>query len=80
MTGVILPLFKGKGAKVNNRDISKGITLFPTLCKIYEMVLLNKLEKHAVEEGLFSECSLALRKGLDVLKHHLLSWKQLITC
>ena len=37
-TGVILPLFKGKGAKPNNKDNYRGITLFLTLCKIYEMV------------------------------------------
>ena len=41
LTGVILPLFKGKGAKANSKDNYRGITLFPTLCKIYEMVLLN---------------------------------------
>ena len=34
LTGVILPLFKGKGAKANNKDNYRGITLFPTLCKI----------------------------------------------
>ena len=40
--GIILPLFKGKGAKANNKDSYRGITLLPTLCKIYEMVLLNR--------------------------------------
>ena len=30
-TGVILPLFKGKGAKANDQDNHRGITLFPTL-------------------------------------------------
>ena len=45
--GTILPLFKGKGVKANNKDNYRGITLFPTLCKIYEMVLLNRLEKYA---------------------------------
>ena len=44
--GVILPLFKGKGAKANNKDNNRGITLFPTLCKIFEVILLNKLEKY----------------------------------
>ena len=38
-TGLILPLFKGKSAKANNKDNYRGITLFPTLCKIYEMIL-----------------------------------------
>ena len=40
--GIILPLFKDKGAKANNKDSYRGITLCPTLCKIYEMVLLVK--------------------------------------
>ena len=47
LTGVILPLFKGKGAKANNKDNYRGITLFPTLCKIFEMVLLKRLENFA---------------------------------
>ena len=46
-TGLILPLFKGKGAKANNKDNYRGITLFTTLSKIYEMILLNRLEKFA---------------------------------
>ena len=45
--GTILPFFKDKGVKANNKDNYQGITLFPTLCKIYEMVLLNRLEKYA---------------------------------
>ena len=57
-------LFKGKGAKANNKDNYMGITLFPTLCKIYEMVLLNRLEKHAVDEGLFSDMQFGFKEGL----------------
>ena len=53
-TGVILPLFKGKGSKANNKDNYRGITLFPTLCKIYEMVLLNRLKNYAKQSRLFS--------------------------
>ena len=30
-SGIILPLFKGKRAKVNNKDNYRGITLFPIL-------------------------------------------------
>ena len=63
-TGIILPLCKGKGAKANNKVNYRGITLFPTLCKIYEMILLNKLEKFAVENmNTFQSCSLAFAKG-----------------
>ena len=54
-TGVILPLFEGKGAKANNEDNYRGITMFPTLCKIYEMILLNRLEVFAKQKGFFSE-------------------------
>ena len=32
LTGVILPLFKGKGAKANNKDNYKGDYLIPLLC------------------------------------------------
>ena len=79
--GVILPLFKGKGAKANNKDNYRGITLFPTLCKIYEMVLLNRLQKHAAQKGLFSDMQFDFKEDvLNVLKRHLLSWKKSITC
>ena len=61
---VILPLFKGKGAKANNKDNYKGVTLFPTLCKIYEMVLLNRLEKYAKQNRLFSNLQFGFQEGV----------------
>ena len=54
-SGIILPLFKGKRAKANNKNNYRGITLFPTLCKIYEMILLNRLHNFAAHKGFFSE-------------------------
>ena len=54
-SGIILPLFKGKGAKANNKGNYRGITLLPTLCKIYEMILLNRLDNFAAHKGFFSE-------------------------
>ena len=62
--GVILPLFKGKGAKANNKDNYTGKTLFPTLCKIYEMILLNRLEKYAAKIGFFSEMQFGFQEGV----------------
>ena len=59
-----MPLFKGKGAKANNKDSHRGITLFPTLCKIYEMVLLNRLEKFAADRCYFSELQFGFREGV----------------
>ena len=64
LTGVILPLFKSKGAKANNKDNCRGITLFPTLCKIYEVVLLNRLEKFAEQQGLFSYMQFGFNEGV----------------
>ena len=61
--GIILPLFEGKGAKANNKDNYKGITLFPTLCKIYEMILLNRLEKFVIDNKYFSELQSVLERG-----------------
>ena len=62
-TGVILPLFKGKGAKANNKDNYRGITFFPTLCKIYEMVLFNRWESYASKNDYFPTYSLVSKRG-----------------
>ena len=64
LTGVILPLFKGKGAKANNKDNYRGITLFPTLCKIFEIVLLKRLENFAEQMGLFSNMQFGFKEGV----------------
>ena len=61
--GLVLPLFKGKGAKANNKDNYRGITLFPALCKIYEMIILNRLEKFASQAGYFSEMQFGFQEG-----------------
>ena len=63
-TGIILPLFKGKGAKANNKDNYRGITLFPTLCKIYEIILLNRLENYASHNQYFSEMQFGFQEGV----------------
>ena len=64
LTGVILLLFKGKGAKANNKDNYRGITFFPTLCKIFEMVLLKRLENFAEQMGLFSNMQFGFKEGV----------------
>ena len=62
--GIILPLFKGKGAKANNKDNYTGITLFPTLLKIYEIILPNRLEKFVIDWEYFSELQFGFREGV----------------
>ena len=59
---------KGKGAKANNKDDYRGITLFPTLCKIYEMIILNRLEKFASQAGYFSEMQFGFEEGSGCIK------------
>ena len=61
--GIILPLFKGKGAKANNEDNYRGKTFFPTLCKVYEMILLNRLEKFAIDNEYLPELQFGCRDG-----------------
>ena len=61
-------MFKGKGVKANNKDSYHGITLFPTLCKIYEMVLLNRLEKFAADRGYSSELQFDFREGVGCIE------------
>ena len=46
-TGVIMPLLKGKGTEGTIKDDYRGIVLFPTLCKVYEVVLFNRLQNCA---------------------------------
>ena len=55
LTGVILSLFKRKGAKANNKDYYRSITLFPAFCKIYEM---------AEHQGLFSNTQFSFKEGV----------------
>ena len=63
-SGIILPLLKGNGAKANNKNNYRGITLFPTLCKIYEMILLNRLDNFAAHKGFFSEMQFGFQEGV----------------
>ena len=82
-SGVILPLFKGKGAKAKNKDNYRGITMFPTLCNVYEMILLNRLEAFAKQRGFFSEMQFGFQEGVGCIEasfviletiNHMLKW------
>ena len=63
-----MPLFKGKVAKANNKDNYREITLFPTQCKIYEMILFNRLEKFAADNKYFSELQFGFHKGVGCIE------------
>ena len=89
-SGIILPLFKGKGDKTNNKDTYRGITLFPTLCKIYEINLLNRLANFAAHKGFFSEmqfgfhervfCTEASFTILEIINHMLERGSKVLSC
>ena len=51
-------------AKANNKDNYRGITLFPTLCKIYETILFNRLDNFAAHKGFFSEMQFGFQEGV----------------
>ena len=67
-TGIIVPFFKGKGAKANNKENYRGITLFPTLSKIYEIILLNRLENYASHNQYFSEMQFGFQEGVGCIE------------
>ena len=66
--GTILPLFKGKRVKANNKDNYRGVTLFRTLCKIYEVVLLNRLEKYAEHREFLSKMQFGFQEGVSCIE------------
>ena len=77
---MVLLIFKGKGAKANNEDKYRGITLSPTLCKIYEMIILNRLEKFASQAGYFSEMQFGFQEGSGCIQASFTILEPLITC
>ena len=60
----ILPLFKGKGTEANNKDNDRGVTIFPTLCKVYELILLRGLKRVANENNFFSHLQFCFEAGV----------------
>ena len=51
-----------EGAKANNKVNYRGITFFPTLCKIYEMVLDSV--NYAEQNCLFSFMQFGFKEGV----------------
>ena len=51
---LILPLFEGKGLEAHNKDNYNGIAMFSVFCKVFEMILLRKLEQIAEKKWYFS--------------------------
>ena len=56
-------VFKGKGLKASEKDNYRGITLFPVILKVFEMIILNRLEKFTKDKGYFSHLQLGFKAG-----------------
>ena len=67
-SGQILPLFKGKGTKASNKDNYRGITIFPTLCKVHQLLLLRRLECFANENNFLSHFQFGFQEGVGCIE------------
>ena len=69
-TGIILPQasFQRERRKANNKDNYRGITLFPAISKIYEMILVNRLRQFASQKGYFSQMQFGFQEGVGCVE------------
>ena len=65
---LILPLFKGKGLEAHNKDNYCVIGMFSVFCKVFEMILLRKLEQIAEEKGYFSHMQFGFSEEVGCLE------------
>ena len=61
------PFSKAKGPKQTIK-VTTMETLFPTLCKIYEMIIINRLEKFVSQAGYFSEMQFGFQEISGCIK------------
>ena len=64
----MLPLFKGKGLKAYDKDNYRGIAMFPVITKIFEMILLKRLEDLARSKSYFSPLQFGFKKCIGCLE------------
>ena len=62
------PLFKGKGLKASEKDNYRGITLFPVILEVFEMIIPNRLEKFAKDKGYFSHLQFGFKAGTGCME------------
>ena len=63
--GVVVPIVKrGKGEEVKDY---RGVTLMPTLYKIYVTVLLERLKKEVEQKQIIPSNQIGFRKGMGVM-------------
>ena len=65
---MMLPLFKGKGLRTYDKDNYKGITMFPVITKIFEMILLKRLEDFSRSKSHFSPFQVGFKNSVGCLE------------
>ena len=65
---MMLPLFKGKGLKAYDKDNYRGIAMFPVITKIFEMILLKRLEDFARSKSYFWPFQFGFKKSVGCLE------------
>ena len=70
-TGIICPLYKGKGDK-NTVDNYRGITLLNVIEKIFTRVLAERIKKWAEREGKLSPAQAGFREGFSTVDNILI--------
>ena len=65
---LLLPLFKGKGTEPSNKDNYRGIAMFSVFCKVFELLILRRLEAIAKEKGYFSHLQFGFEEGVSCLE------------
>ena len=70
LVGMLLPLFKGKSLKASEKDNYRGITLFPVVLKMFEMVILplKRLEKFAKDKNYSSHLQFGFKNGTGCIE------------
>ena len=65
---MMLPLFKGKGLKAYDIDNYRGIPMFPVITKIFEMILLKRLEDLARSTSYFLPLQFGFKMSVGCLE------------
>ena len=63
--GLIIPVYKGKGKDPFQPDSYRGITLSSVICKLLEIILLQRLSPLLEEAGIPDFAQTAYQKGLS---------------
>ena len=64
---MMLPLVKRKGLKAYDEDNYRGIAMFPVITKVFEMIILKRLEDFARSKSYFSPLQFGFKKSVGCL-------------